>query len=413
MSERAQQRPGPCLVDRLDEHLGAFLETLVELRYRTRTQLGKQRSLDRFIRWMRDTGLTTFVLDESHVDAYLQDVVCRPYRRGSPERATLHQFLQHLREAGATAPRTNPPVASADALVERYIDYLRSGRGLSERSIAVYSPFVRAFVVAQQLGEDDDLDTALDAGVVRGHLLDRARGRSSEYTRLLATALRSFLRFLFLHGGLTVDLSTAIPPVRRWQLASVPPFLSSEEVERVLATIDRTTARGRRGLAILLLLARLGLRPGEVAALELDDVRWSVGEIVVRGKGGFHDRLPLPHDVGEALALYLRRDRGSSPSRHVFLRMRAPRVGLSGPCAISAVARDAIHRAGLRPRGRVGAHIFRHSLATRMIRQGASLAEIAQVLRHRCLHTTQIYAKVDLETLQGVARPWPLAGAGR
>jgi integrase len=143
-------------------------------------------------------------------------------------------------------------------------------------------------------------------------------------------------------------------------------------------------------------LARLGLRPGEVAGLALDDIRWAEGEVVVRGKGGFHDRLPLPEDVGEALASYLCEDRGRSSSRRVFLRRRAPRVGLSGPCAVSAVARDALRRAGLRPGQRVGAHLFRHSLATRMIRNGASMAEVAQALRHRCAATEQALAHAAL-----------------
>jgi integrase len=183
------------------------------------------------------------------------------------------------------------------------------------------------------------------------------------------------------------------------------------EIERVIAATDRSTARGRRALAILLLLARLGLRAGEVVALELDDILWDAGEIVVRGKGRLHDRLPLLDDVGEALALYLCEARDRSTSRRVFLRRRAPHVGLSGPAAVCEVAREALRRAGLRPAGRVAAHVFRHSLATRMIRRGASLGEIAQVLRHRSVDTTQLYAKVEFEALHGVALPWPTAEA--
>jgi len=204
-----------------------------------------------------------------------------------------------------------------------------------------------------------------------------------------------------------------VPPVRRWRFAAVPPFLTPDEVERVIAATDRSTARGCRALAMLLLLARLGLRAGEVAALELDDISWEVGEIVVRGKGRRHDRLPLLADVGEALALYLREARGRSTSRRVFLRRCAPRVGLSGPTAVCLVAREALRRVGLRPAGRVGAHVFRHSLATRMIRRGALLGEIAQVLRHRSIDTTQLYAKVEFEALRGVALPWPTAEARR
>jgi site-specific recombinase XerD len=268
--------------------------------------------------------------------------------------------------------------------------------------------FVRAVIAAWQLGNRHEIDAALDASVVRRFILERAQGRSSSYTKLLAAALRSFLRFLFLHGDTANDLSVAVPPVRRWDAPPVPAFLSPEEVEQVLATPDLNTARGRRAHAMLVLLARLGLRPGEVAGLELEDIYWDQGEIVVRGKGGFCDRMPLSQEVGDALALYLRRDRGHSASRRIFLCGCAPRVGLSGPTAVCLVARSALASAGLRPRGRVGAHIFRHSLATQMIRSGASLSEISQALRHRCLDTTQIYAKVDYETLRAVARPWPV-----
>ena len=157
----------------------------------------------------------------------------------------------------------------------------------------------------------------------------------------------------------------------------------------------------------MLLLARLGLRASEIIALELGDIRWRAAEIVVRGKGRLHDRLPLPADVGEALAVYLRTARGPSRSRRVFLRRIAPRVGLSQPADVSKIAREALQRACLLPSGRVGAHIFRHSLATRMIQRGASLEDISQVLRHRSITSTQLYTKVEFEALRGVALPWP------
>jgi len=277
--------------------------------------------------------------------------------------------------------------------------------------VAVYSPFVRAFIAGLCPEDGRPLAAWLDAALVRRHLLDRARGRSVSYVKLLAAALRSFLRFLFLDGATPTDLSLAVPPVRRWKPLPLPAFLSADEVERVLASVDRTTARGRRALAMLLLLARLGLRPGEVSTLDLDDVHWRSGEIVVRGKGGFQDRLPLP-DVGRALALYLRHDRGPSVSRRLFLRMIAPRVALSGPHAVCFVAREAIRRAGLSLPGRFGAHVFRHGLARRLLRHGASLQEIAQVLRHRSVHSTQTYARLDFGALGDVARPWPLPVGG-
>jgi site-specific recombinase XerD len=193
----------------------------------------------------------------------------------------------------------------------------------------------------------------------------------------------------------------------------VPAFLSPEEEERVLASTDRSTSRGRRDHAILLLLARLGLRAGEIVSLELGDIRWRSGEIVVHGKGRMVEHLPLLSDIGEALALYLREDRGINASRRVFVRMLAPRAGLAGPCAVDHIVRLAFARAGLRPSSRGAAHLFRHSLATTMIRHGASMAEIAEVLRHRSQNSSAIYAKVSFEALRGVARPWPATGGAQ
>jgi len=178
----------------------------------------------------------------------------------------------------------------------------------------------------------------------------------------------------------------------------------------VLSAPDRSTTRGRRDYAILLLLARLGLRASEVVSLELGDLRWRTGEIVVRGKGPRVDGLPLLSDVGEAVAQYLRQDRGPTTSRRVFLRLIPPRIGLARPCVIDHIVRLALSRAGVPPRRRRVAHLFRHSLATRMIRHGASIPEIAEVLRHRSQSTTTIYAKVSFEALRTVARPWPVAG---
>ena len=392
---------GLSAADVLDAHLAVFVARLAKAGYEKETRRGKERLILPFIRWVRETGIGVTDVDEACVDAFL---AC-PSRRRYNHRTALRQFIEHVRIAGVAPPRRLQP-SLAELLVQRYRTHLRDSKGLSSHSIDVYSPFVRAFVVAQQLPENAG---AVDAGAVRSHVLDQGRNRSVSFVRLLAAALRSFLRFCFLDGTITRDLSTAVPPVRRWQLAPVPPFLTAEEVERVIAAADPSTTCGCRTFAILLLLARLGLRASEIIALELDDIRWEAGEIVVRGKGRLHDRLPLLADVGEALALYLSTSRGPSTSRRVFLRHKAPRAGLFQPAAVSKIAREALQRAGLLATGRVGAHIFRHSLATRMIRRGASLAEISQVLRHRSTITTQLYTKVEFEGLRGVARPWPSA----
>jgi site-specific recombinase XerD len=245
---------------------------------------------------------------------------------------------------------------------------------------------------------------------IQSFLLARTRDRSDEYTRLLATALRSFFRFLFFAGETARDLARSVPMVRKYRRSTPPSFLSPEQTERVLAATDRTTATGRRDYAVLLLLARLGLRAGEVVLLEMEDIRWRSGEIVVRGKGRMLEHLPLLCDVGEALAAYVRGDRGVSSSRRVFLRTWAPRVGLTGPAAVGHIVRKALSRAGVRRTGRGAAHLFRHGLATKMIRRGASLTEIAEVLRHRSQNTTAIYTQVSFEALRTVAQPWPVSG---
>ena len=225
----------------------------------------------------------------------------------------------------------------------------------------------------------------------------------------MVTAIRSFCRFLFRYGETKRDLAGAIPTVPAWRLAELPRYLEADDVERVVQACDRSTSVGRRDYAILLLLARLGLRAGEVIALELDDIDWRAGVLTVRGKGRYHDDLPLPPDVGEALATYLRQDRPPCTTRRVFIRSRAPHRGFAHPSSLSTIVCRAVQRAGLHPNHK-GAHLLRHSLATGMLRRGASMAEIGQVLRHRAPNTTEIYAKVDLQGLRSLALPWPRKG---
>jgi site-specific recombinase XerD len=228
----------------------------------------------------------------------------------------------------------------------------------------------------------------------------------------MLTALRSFFRFLFLRGETDRDLAGAVPPIPEWRLAEVPKYLTPEEVEQVVRVCRRDTGVGQRDHAILLLLARLGLRASEVIALDLEDVDWRAGVLKVRGKGGYHDRLPLPADVGEALATYLRHHRPPCTTRRLFIRTRAPHRGFANPSSISTIVDRALNRAGLHP-DRQGAHLLRHSLATGMLRSGASLDEIGEVLRHRASSTTEIYAKVDISGLRSLALPWPTSGGER
>ena len=329
------------------------------------------------------------------------------------ELAVMRLFFEYLRgHAGLQRPPSQVGVSAADTLLQNYKDYLRKDRGLTENSVLVYAPFIRDFLAAQTTQTGGVSPELFDALIIRNFILEHTVDRSSEYARLLCTALRSFFRFLLLCGQTSRDLSNAVPMFRKYRQSVPPAFLSPSEVERVLAATGSTLS-GRRDHAILLLLARLGLRGGEVVALELDDIRWRAGEIVVRGKGRMVDHLPLLSDVGEALALYIREDRGVSASRRVFLRTWAPRIGLTGPAAVGHIVRRALAQAGVRRSGRGAAHLFRHGLATKMIRHGASMSEIAEVLRHRSQTTTAIYAQVSFEALRAVALPWPATGGAR
>jgi integrase/recombinase XerD len=224
--------------------------------------------------------------------------------------------------------------------------------------------------------------------------------------KLLTSALRSFLRYARYRGEVALDLAAAVPVVANWSMPSIPRAIGADQARQLLASIDRRTAIGLRDYAVLLLLARLGLRSGEVAFLELDDIDWDAGQVSIRGKGGQCSALPLPPDVGEAIAAYLFRGRPRSSDRRVFLRSRAPVRGFMSQVAIGSIVRHALQRTGIQA-PTTGAHQFRHALATQMLHHGASLAEIGEVLRHRSPQTTTIYAKVDLTALRTLALPWP------
>ncbi len=399
------------LLGSLQIHVESFLYHLHATGYAPQS-VAKIRSIaSAFARWSQGEQIAVEDLSEEHLTAFAKR---RPPRQNAlVELRALRPFLAHLRVERGLPVRAGKPASPADDLTQLYVGYLRTDRGLAENSVLVYAPCVRNFL-AYRLSKTGSLAIeTMDAETIRAFLVERIAHRSSESARLLAVALRSFLRFLFLRGKTPRNLSPAVPMVRTYRQTAVPAVLSPEEVERVLSATDRSNPRGRRDYAILLLLARLGLRAGEIASLELSDVRWRAGEIVVRGKGPQQDHVPLPADVGEAVALYLRKDRGASISRRVFLRLIPPRLGLTSPCAIDHIVRLALARAGIRPRHRRVAHLFRHSLATRMIRHGASIAEIAEVLRHRSQSTTAIYAKVSFEALRTVARPWPVVGGAR
>ncbi|MGH3032644.1 MAG: tyrosine-type recombinase/integrase, partial [Gaiellaceae bacterium] len=311
-------------------------------------------------------------------------------------------MLEHLREQGVEPATAVVAATPADELLERYRRYLLLERGLATGTVRGYVEIVRPFLAGRVAADGSGLER-LAARDVTAFVLAECPGRSRGSAKLLVTALRSLLGFLHVDGVLAESLSGAVPSVAGWRLAGLPRGLEARQARRLLGGCDRRTTVGRRDFAILTLLLRLGLRRGEVARLELGDVDWRAGEIVIRGKGDRRERLPLPADVGEAVAGYLRRGRpGSAEGRCVFVRVKAPHRPLT-PGGVTQVVVSAGRRVGL---GQITAHRLRHTAATEMLRAGATLPEVGQVLRHRSLLTTAIYAKVDREALRTIARPW-------
>jgi len=315
----------------------------------------------------------------------------------------LVPLLGYLRGLGIVPEPAAAAVATpAEVLLAEYRDYLVCERGLVAGSVRLYERVAQLFLA--QRSELLDLGR-LSAGEVTAFVLRECRSgrRGVASAKSLVTALRSLLRFLHVAGRIPTGLAAAVPSVAGWRMSSLPRALETKQVAALLAGCDRSTVMGRRDFAILTLLARLGLRGHEVAALRLDDVDWRAGELVVRGKARRLERLPLPHDVGQPLVDYLRHGRPRCGCRSLFLRARAPQEPLSA-AGVRSVVHHACDRAGL---PRVGAHRLRHGVATQMLRAGAPLAEIAQVLRHADQATTMIYAKVDRVALATLARPWP------
>jgi len=359
--------------------------------------------------WLAEHNLVVSALDDSAISAYVDGRKTRRRHRGQAARL----FLKYLRAEGVVPPRPQKPDRSPIAVLsKRYEDHLRRERGACEETVQGYAAVVRRFL-RHRFGDGPVKLRGLEPEDIQRYMLDQARTASPRWVGRLASALRSFSRFLFARGETASDLSGGIIVPKATRLSGIPSCLSAAEVDKLLDACDLKTPVGRRDRAILLLLARLALRAGEVSRLELGDIRWRSGEIVVRGKGNTVDRLPLLEEVGKALATYLVKDRPkSSSSRRVFFRSLAPLRPFQGGAAIGTVVRRAVQRTGLNPPVR-GAHLLRHSLATRMIREGASLAEIGEVLRHHSPGTAEIYAKVDFDALRTIAPAWPLAGGGR
>jgi site-specific recombinase XerD len=358
--------------------------------------------------WLGQQRLQVADLTKSTIHRYIRS----RYKRLRPRRdddSILSRLLHLLHSEGFLQKETSRPPDNPHQRVEHNFDrYLSEERGLSVSTRINYIPFIHQFLSAQ-FGNKPARFNALNAKDVIRFVQNQAPRLNPKRAGLMVSALRSFFRYLRHRGDITNDLAACVPSIANWQFSTLPKFLQSHQVQQVLSQCDRRTAHGRRDYAILLLLARLGLRACEIVSLNLDDIHWQAGEISIQGKGNKSALLPLPPDVGQAIAAYLKKDRPACSTRRVFIRMKAPRRGFANSIAISTIVARNLKKAGIDSPHR-GAHLFRHSLATEMLRQGAALAEIALLLRHRSLNTTTLYAKVDLMALRTLAQPW-LGGA--
>ena len=394
----------------LEFHLRMFAAALQEAGYRDRTMCSKLRLVADFGHWLKRTGQSfASHLEEHLLEAFVKHKQCMQQMHGGDSK-TLQQFLTHLRKQGVVSDRKLIPDQSPLAgILGRYEQHLLLERKLGSATIFNYLSFARRFLI-ERFSKGPLLLKEIEVSDISDFVLGNVRTMGAGTAQIMTTAFRSFFRYLFLKGELQANLAACVPAVADWRLSTVPKYVTPEEVERVLKACNRNTAIGRRDYAVLLLVARLGLRAGEVVALQFEDINWRAGEILVRGKGMRHERLPLPADVGEALASYLRQDRPPCQTRRVFVCTRAPRRSFVRSCTVSLIIRRALLRAELDPPVK-GAHLFRHSLATSLLRSGAKMEEIGEVLRHRDSGTTEIYAKVDFDGLRSVAHPWPIGGA--
>lgn len=392
---------------------GAYLDTYTsmakELGYPPSTVRDHCYLFRLFGQWLDGRGMEVAEIDDDLITEFWRKRRRQVPRVRSTGMKPLRRLVAHLRAQGVVPEQPQPKRTEAAALAHRFGEYLEQRRALMPATVSRDVPVVQGF-----------LEDCFGRGPLRLHALgerdvtrfvlgtaDRVTPRTHQ-THM--SVLRSFFRFLLEQGEIAVDLTGVVPTVARWRLAGVPKYLSPKQVELVLASCDRDTDKGRRDFAILLLLARLGLRACEVVRLELDDIRWRTAELIVRGKGSTIEALPLVAEVGEALATYIKQGRPRCDARRVFTRTRAPIVPIAGKGTVTTIVHDAIIRAGLDVPAR-GAHVLRHSLATNMLRDGASMSEIGVVLRHRSPATTEIYAKVDITSLQRLVQPWPVGGA--
>ena len=390
----------------LAAHLSSFANAICAQGYNVWSLKRKVRVAACFSRWLKQRGVGVRDICFDHATRYLR-YRARHFLPRNDDRAALRQLIDFLRGEGVIPPEQMATIriSAVERCVQEYEAYLRDIQALARATIINYVPFVRKFL-KHRFGNGKVTLSKLGAADVVRFVQVQAPRLHLKQAKLMTTALRSFLRYMRYRGDITLDLAAAVPVVANWSRPSIPRGISADQTRELLASIDRRTAVGRRDYAILLMLARLGLRSSEVVFLELDDIDWDAGRLSVRTKGGQRIELPLPADVGKAIAAYLQHGRPKSASRRVFLRARACITGFRGPSSLGCVVRRALQRAGI-DAPTTGAHQFRHGLATQMLNHGASLTEIGEVLGHRHPQSTLIYTRVDIKALRALALPWP------
>ena len=371
--------------------------------YARRSQPYHLTLLEHFDAWLALRHLPLDRISEELVAEFLDPLVRAEWVHVSAP-ATMRRLLAMLRDDGVVAAPV-PTLTLIDQVVAKYERFLVGERALSPATAVSWIAFVRR-LLSEKFGNGPVELEKLNASDVIAFIQRHARRYGSSYARKLVASTRSFLRYLHYKGLHPQDLATSVPRVARWSLSALPKHLPADQVKRVLKACDRRTPLGRRNHVILLLLARLGLRAGEVIRLRLEDIDWDHACLLVRGKAGRSAQLPLPGDVARAMAQYIRRDRPRCDCRSIFIRDYAPLDGLSKANSIAKIVWQALKNAGVKS-ARAGAHLLRHSLATDMLSRGASLDEIGEILRHRSADTTAIYAKVDLKALRSLAVAWP------
>jgi len=390
---------------------GALLEGFARELWRTGyaqiTSRRHIRAAEHLVYWAGRQGIGPREFHEQVVqnfDHHLIQCECPGY--GNADRLNLvngaRLFMEHLRDAGVIAASGADHTAQDPVLLAAFCQWMRRQRGTKDSTLCTYSASIRDLL--RRLGEEPG---RFDAQSLRQFVLDTSHRQGLAVAKNCTTALRMFLRFLIAEGKCAVGLEAAIPVVAQWRLSSLPRYLQSEEVERVIASCDKGSPVGRRDRAILLLLARLGLRAGDIVQLRLADIDWKGAWICVTGKSRRQTQFPLTRELGQAIVDYLEDGRPQTDADALFVRSRAPFRAFASHCAISVVVAQAMRRAGVKCPSRGAAHVLRHSVATSMLREGASLQDIAAILGHRSITTTQIYAKVDLPELQQITQPWP------